>query len=92
MNKRERWKESVTQALELPGDLARGDAIVTLTGRTKAVVENYRGLLCYTREEIVLSIPGGRLRIRGKELRIPWYTPVELEIGGRISGIQMERR
>ena len=43
--KRRHWKEQLVTALELPGDLAYRDAIVTVTGQNQAVVENYRCIL-----------------------------------------------
>lgn len=85
------WKDQVVSAMELPGDLAYRDAIVTLTGPRQAVVENYRSILSYTGEELVILTKGGRVRIKGKELTILWYTPAEMEIEGNIREVLLEK-
>lgn len=87
MKKREQWKENVVTALEVPGDLAYREAIVTMTGNHFAVVENYRSILKYTREEILVLTFRGKVKICGKRLEIPCYTPEEMQVKGFISGV-----
>lgn len=87
MKKTRRWKEQIETALELPRDLACQDAVVTVTGPNLAVVENYRSIVRYTREEIILSTRRGRITISGRRLEIPCYTPEEMQVTGCISGI-----
>ncbi|MDO5134644.1 MAG: YabP/YqfC family sporulation protein [Eubacteriales bacterium] len=84
------WKEHLVSAMEIPGDLAYKDAIVTLTGPRQVTVENYRSILSYTGEELVILTQGGRVRVRGSGLTILWYTPAEMEIRGRIQEILLE--
>ena len=57
--------------LELPGEPAFREVQVILTGKRRAVIENYRNIQSYTREEILILTPSGRLVIRGKNLVIP---------------------
>ena len=90
MKKRRHWKEQLVTALELPGDLAYRDAIVTVTGQNQAVVENYRCILRYSPEEIVLRTLCGKVTISGKCLEIPCYTPLEMMINGRICRVVLE--
>ena len=71
--------------LELPGEPAFREVQVILTGKRRAVIENY-----YTREEILILTPSGRLVIRGKNLVIPCYTTLELCIRGQIESITLE--
>lgn len=92
MKKRQRWKENLVTALEVPRDLAYRDAIVTVTGQNLAVIENYRSILRYTREEIVVLTLRGKLTICGKRLEIPCYTPEEMQVCGSISSIFLERQ
>ena len=61
-----------------------------LTGKRRAVIENYRNIQSYTREEILVLTSSGRLVIRGKHLVIPCYTPLELCIRGQIESITLE--
>ena len=76
--------------LELPGESEFREVQVILTGKRQAVIENYRNIQSYTREEILILTPSGRLVIRGKNLVIPCYTPLELRIRGRIESMTLE--
>ncbi|MBU5481526.1 YabP/YqfC family sporulation protein [Blautia sp. MSJ-19] len=91
MKKMEQWKEELVTSLEVPRDLAMKETVVTITGLQQAVVCNYRSILCYQSEEILLLTFCGKLRIRGKRLTIPSYTPEEMHIEGRISEVVLER-
>lgn len=98
MKKRGRYKEKdreykqrLVTALEVPKDLAYRNAILTVTGKDLAVIENYRGILRYTREEIIVLTFKGRLRICGRHLEIPCFTREEMQIKGCISCIFLEQ-
>ena len=65
--------------------------VVTLTGCSQAVIENYRSILKLTEEEIIVSTFSGKLTIMGKNLEIPWYTMEEMTVTGKISRIIPER-
>ena len=54
MKKRQHLREQLVTALEVPRDLACKETIVTFTGKNHAVIENYRSILRYTGEEIVV--------------------------------------
>ena len=69
--------------LELPGEPAFREVQVILTGKRRAVIENYRNIQSYTREEILILTPSGRLVI-------PCYTTLELCIRGQIESIMLE--
>lgn len=87
MKKTRRWKEHIVTALEIPSDLAYQDSIITLTGKTEAVIENYRSICRYTSSEIVILALRGKVTICGKNLEILSYDPCEMRIRGEISGI-----
>ena len=67
-----------------------GETQVILTGKRRAIVENYRNLQRYTREEIIILTPSGRLVIHGKRLEISCYTAFEMCVCGRIESILLE--
>lgn len=81
---RERFKESFVTALEIPRDLAYKETIVTLTGKERAVIENYRSILRLTDTEIIINTFSGKLTITGKRLEIPWFTAEEIVVKGCI--------
>lgn len=91
MKKIGQWKEDLVTSLEIPRDLAMKETIVTVTGRHQVVVCNYRSILRYEKEEIILLTFRGKLQIRGKRLQISLYTPEEMYIQGVILEIILER-
>lgn len=90
MKKTERWKENLVTSLEIPRDLAMKETVITVTGKSVAVVWNYRSILKYEKEEIILLTFRGKLKICGKRLRIPVYTPEEMHIQGLITEVVLE--
>ena len=47
MKKRKNWKENFVTALEVPRDLGLKEAVITVSGRNQARIENYRSILRY---------------------------------------------
>lgn len=84
MKKKGMLKKSLVTALEVPEDLAYKAPIVTITGNSCMSVENYRSILRYTKEEIVILTARGRVEIHGKQLCIPCYSPWEMQVSGKI--------
>lgn len=80
----------MSEFLEIPGEPAFREVQVILTGKRQAVIENYRNILSYTKEEITVLTPSGKLVIRGKNLEIPCYTTLEMCVHGRIGSITLE--
>ena len=44
---RKNWRENLVTSLEVPGDLAMKETIVTLTGRSHAVICNYKSIVFF---------------------------------------------
>lgn len=86
----EKWKEGLVESLELPKDLMYGAVLVSITGRQEMIVENYRGILEYTRNHISLQTKTCKLVILGQNLHISYYTNEEMKITGRIDQILYE--
>lgn len=80
----------MSEFLEIPGEPAFREVQVILTGKRRAVIENYRNILSYTKEEITVLTPSGKLVIRGKNLEIPCYTALEMCVYGRIWSVTLE--
>ena len=90
MKKMGQWKEIQVTSLLLPRELAMKESVVSVSGKHQAVVCNYRSVLRYEKEEIILLTFQGKLRIQGKRLKIPMYTPEEMYIEGVITEIILE--
>ena len=89
MKKKEQWRENLVEALEIPRDLALKESVFTVTGKIQ--IGNYRSILRYEPQELIILTFSGKLVIHGKGLKILWYTPEEMQIEGILSEIILER-
>ena len=58
-------KEQLVDTLKLPKDMLLGASILTMTGNHELWVENYKGIIEYTRESIILQAKTGQISICG---------------------------
>lgn len=92
MPKRKIWKEQLLSVTELPRDIAFHDTILTVIGQNEMSIENYRSILKFHMEEILVQCVHGRILIKGKNLRICRYTPEEMNVKGIIQEISINRQ
>lgn len=81
-------RELIVESLKLPKDSLLGASIVTVTGNRDAFVENYKGILEYTTESIILQGKHARICFEGKNLSIDYYTNEDMKISGRIEALR----
>lgn len=81
-------RELIVESLKLPRDTVMGASIVTVIGKEQVLVENYRGILEYTKESIVLQGKTCRIAICGCRLSIAYYTNEDMKIEGNITQIR----
>lgn len=81
-------KELVIESLRLPKDSLLGASIVTVTGNTDAFVENYKGIIEYTSQMILLQGKTCKIEICGKRLCIVYYTNEDMKISGWIESVR----
>lgn len=81
-------KELVVESLKLPKDSLLGASIVTVTGNTDAFVENYKGIIEYTSQVILLQGKTCKIEICGRCLNIIYYTNEDMKIGGWIESVR----
>ena len=82
-----RGKELVVESLKLPRDSVLGDSIITVTGNTEILIENYKGILQYSDELILLQGKNCKIELKGKRLNIVYYTNEDMKISGVIESI-----
>lgn len=81
-------KVKLLESLQLPRDVCLGALRVTLTGSTEAWVENYRGLLEYSEEAILLQGKTCQVCFEGMGLTIDYYTNEDMKISGCIQNVR----
>ena len=80
-------REQMAERLKLPKDLVMGAAVLTVTGRSEAYIENYRGIIEYTEQKIRLQTKTCQMTLCGERLHIDYYTEDEMKISGEIGEI-----
>lgn len=80
-------KELVVESLKLPKDSLLGASIVTLTGNTEVFVENYKGIIEYTSQMILLQGKTCKIEICGRRLNIVYYTNEDMKISGYVESV-----
>ena len=89
MNRQEK-RQGLADGLELPKDVSCGVVIVTVTGRRALVLENYRGILSYDDDCIVIQTRDCKVTVCGCRLKVDYYTNEEMKIVGLIHQISYE--
>ena len=74
-------KEVIAKGLSLPRDVVFGDFIITLTGNCEAYIENYRGIVSYDENHVVLNICGC-------DLEVDFYSQESMKIKGKIKRLE----
>lgn len=81
-------REALADSLKLPKDMLLGTSIITMTGNRDLWVENYKGIMEYTDQTIILQTKTGRICIQGCGLKIDYYTNEDMKIIGSIQEIR----
>ena len=89
-NNRNQKKEALVESLKLPKDICMGAIRVTLTGSHEAWIENYRGILEYTGELILLQGKTCQVCFEGTGLSIDYYTNEDMKISGCITCVRYQ--
>ncbi|MGN0344203.1 MAG: YabP/YqfC family sporulation protein [Lachnospiraceae bacterium] len=89
MNQHEK-RQGLSDGLELPKDVSCGVVIVTVTGRRALVLENYKGIVSYDDDCIVIQTRDCKVTVCGCRLKVDYYTNEEMKIVGLIHQISYE--
>lgn len=87
-NRLNRQKEILVESLQLPKDVCMGALKVTLTGNQEAWIENYKGILEYTGQVILLQAKTCQVCFEGSRLSIDYYTNEDMKISGCITSVK----
>ena len=82
MRNYDRWNK-----VNVPGDVLYGDVLVRLSGNREAIIENYKGILLYTPEEIAVACKKFTLRFCGEHMLIQYFSGSDMKVIGTIETI-----
>lgn len=85
-----KFDEDIAERFQLPPEAVENVPCVTLSGSSRVLVENHRGLLEYTSELIDINAGRGLVRVKGEGLLIRAMDRRQILVSGRISGVDLE--
>lgn len=80
----EKWRRIATGVLDVPQDLTMEMPRITMIGQLQMYIENHRGVLWFSNQELRLLLTKGQLLIRGKNLIIRMILQEEVLVEGTI--------
>ncbi len=85
-----RWIDELAERFDLPAETAAGAPKITVTGASRVIIENHRGLLEYS--DTLIEVGAGRfhVRVRGEGLLLRAMDSEILIISGTIFGVDLE--
>lgn len=78
-------KRALSESFKLPKEVTLGLPFLTLLGKEHLSIENHRGILVYTNENINVSTKIGTLVVEGKNLTVRQLTSDVLVVQGEIT-------
>ena len=82
-------KMSITDALELPLDVALDLPKIVLIGNVKINITNHKGIIEYTNELIRINSKIGMIKVTGKSLEIKNVLIEEIAVNGVIENVEI---
>jgi sporulation protein YqfC len=86
-----RWRQLVakwiSRTVEIPQDVMMDLPRITMIGQIHIYIENHRGLLTFTDNELRLLLKQGQLQIKGEAFVIKTILPEEILLQGKIDQV-----
>ena len=83
-----RLKAWLTRTLEIPPDVMMDLPRITMVGRLHIYIENHKGLLVFSDQEVRLMLKQGQCIILGKDFVIKTILPEEILLEGKIDEVR----
>ncbi|UII54920.1 sporulation protein YqfC [Cytobacillus spongiae] len=86
-----KWGQKVrswmTKNMELPQDVVMDLPRITMVGQIHIYIENHRGLITFSDQELRLLLKQGQLLIKGQAFVIKTILPEEILLEGKIDQV-----
>ena len=87
-NSETKLSNKIIDTCQLPKDVLSGAAIISMTGNTDLLIENFKNIIKYQPDTLILQCKRNQLHIDGKNLNIEFYTNEEIKITGYIAELK----
>ncbi|MBN6186175.1 sporulation protein YqfC [Aneurinibacillus sp. BA2021] len=84
---KDKWRQFATGVLDMPQDLTMEMPRITMIGQLQMYIENHRGVLWFSNQELRLLLTKGQLLIRGQNLVIRAILPEEVLVEGIVDQV-----
>lgn len=91
MEKRRTVREKIADTVDVSKEILLNAVKVVLIGNREITIENYRGIVEYTAETVVLDANPHRIRLEGKNLTVRAITGDMLCVEGEISKLAFRK-
>ncbi|MCL6611352.1 MAG: sporulation protein YqfC [Peptococcaceae bacterium] len=88
---KKRLKRQMSDMLEIPGDVIMDLPKVVLVGDLQLFIENHRGIVEYTAENVRINAGDYEVAVSGEGLLLRNILPDEICLEGRIKSVQFIR-
>ncbi len=92
MRRKKQKIENKSVPMNVPEDIVFGALVLLVTGNKEAEIQNYRGILEYTDEIIIVQGKKQVLIIRGRNLLIEYFTNESMKVMGEIDTIEYDTK
>ena len=80
--------KNIIDTLQLPKDVLLGAAIISMTGNTDFLIENFKNIIKYQTDLVLIQCKKNRIQVLGKNLQIELYSKEEIKLHGIITEIK----
>ena len=82
------FSNQILETCQLPKDVLAGAAVISMTGNTEILIENFKNIIKYQADVLTLQCQKNQIQILGKNLMIEFYTNEEIKVKGYISELK----
>lgn len=92
MERRNKMMLKMKENTMMKSDLMPGLSIVEICDKNRVLIENHRGIIKYSSDEVCVKVRFGCVCVSGSQLKLSRMSKKKLVITGRITGITLRGR
>ncbi len=79
----------IVDKLMLPRDVCYGAPLLHITGKYEGIIENYKSIIEYDENSLILNTKDGKIKITGDSLKIEYFNENDMKIKGSLKKIML---